>query len=92
MDFFAQHGVLMLLGLTFFPRITLIVASFATGGALWWVGWVLTPHLLVAILALPYWDQNPALVICAWIVAVGGTEVSGDDTATGHSSFRAEGR
>lgn len=74
MNFFENHGVIVLLGLAVFPRITLLVASFATGGFLWWLGWLLTPHLLVAILSLPYWDTNPVLVVISWLLALGGTE------------------
>lgn len=73
MDFFTHHGVLTLILLTMFPRLTLLFASFASGGLLWWLGWIFAPHLLVAILAIPYWDANPVLVICAWIIAFGGT-------------------
>lgn len=72
-DFFAQHGVLCLICLALFPRLTLLIASFATGGLLWWLGWIFAPHLLVAFLALPYWHSNPVLVIVAWLVALGGT-------------------
>lgn len=73
MDFFTNHGVLTLICLAIFPRLTLLFASFASGGVLWWLGWIFAPHLLVAILAIPYWDTNPVLVIIAWIVALGGT-------------------
>lgn len=77
MNYFDQHGLLSLLCLALFPRLTLIIASFATGGLFWWLGWLFTPHLLVAILALPYWDQNPLLVIAAWFVALCGTGAEG---------------
>lgn len=73
MDFFTNHGVLTLICLAIFPRLTLLFASFASGGLLWWLWWIFAPHLLVAILAIPYWDTNPVLVIIAWIVALGGT-------------------
>ena len=73
MDFFNEHGVWTLIFLAMFPRLTLLFASFASGGWLWWLGWVLTPHLLVAILALPYFDSNPVLVIVAWCIAGCGT-------------------
>ena len=73
MNFFDNYGVLTLLGLAIFPRITLLVASFATGGFFWWLGWLLTPHLLVAILGLSYWDTNPVLVVISWLLAFGGT-------------------
>lgn len=73
MNFFHNHGVLTLICLAIFPRLTLIFASFLTGGIMWWLGWIFAPHLLVAILALPYWNKNPVLVIIAWILALYGT-------------------
>ncbi len=73
MDYFNEHGVIALICLAVFPRLTLLFASFAFGGWLWWLGWVFTPHLLVAFLSLAYWDQNPVLVVFAWIIAIGGT-------------------
>lgn len=72
-NFFEHHSVFVLVCLALFPRLTLILASFATGGVLWWLGWIFAPHLLVAILSIPYWDTNPVLVIFAWIIALGGT-------------------
>jgi hypothetical protein len=71
-DFFDHHSAWALVGLTIFPRITLFVA-FAFGGFWWWLGWLIAPHFLVAILALPYWDTNPVLVILAWLFALAGT-------------------
>jgi len=73
MDFFDNYGVIALLGLAVFPRITLLIGSFASGGLLWWVGWLIAPHFLVAILSIPYWDSNPILVVIAWIMAFSGT-------------------
>jgi hypothetical protein len=73
MNFFDQHSTLTLICLAFFPRITLLVASFVSGGFLWWLGWLFTPHLLVAILSLRYWNENPLLVVIAWGIAFGGT-------------------
>lgn len=80
MDFFEQHGVTTLICLAIFPRLTLLIASFATGGVMWWLGWIFAPHLLVAILSLQYWDTNPVLVIIAWFFALGRT--SAEKTAT----------
>ena len=82
MDFLTNHGVLTLICLALFPRLTLLIASSATGGGLRWLGWVFTPHLLVAILALPYWDTNPVLVVIAWIMAFGGTSAEGKTTTS----------
>ena len=82
MDFFDTHGVAVLLGLAIFPRITLLLASFATGGFFWWIGWFITPHLLVAILSLSYWDTNPVLVVIAWFMAICGTGAEGGYTSS----------
>jgi uncharacterized membrane protein YGL010W len=79
MDFLAQntHPYLLLVGLALFPRITtavmMLVGGLASGGLLWWLGWIFAPHLLVAFLSLPYWHSNPALVIIAWFFALCGT-------------------
>jgi hypothetical protein len=73
MSFLDNHGVLTLICLVLFPRLTLLFASFASGGLLWWLGWLFTPHLLVAFLSLTYWDTDPALVVVAWLIALGGT-------------------
>jgi hypothetical protein len=73
MNFWIHHGWLELMGLALFLRVTLLVGSFATGGLLWWIGWLVSPHLLVAILSLKYWETNPALVGIAWVGALVGT-------------------
>ena len=73
MNFFDQQHWAILIALALFPRLTLLLGSFATGGFLWWLGWLFTPHLLVAILALPYWNENPVLVIVAWIWGICAT-------------------
>lgn len=73
MDFFEKYNAFILICLALFPRLTLLIASFATGGFMWWLGWIFAPHLLVAILSIPYWDTNPVLVIFAWLIAFSGT-------------------
>lgn len=73
MDFFDNHSVFILICLALFPRLTLLFGSFVFGGWLWWLGWIFTPHLLVAILSLSYWNTNPVLVVIAWIMAFVGT-------------------
>lgn len=74
MDFWQQHGVLFLIGCAFFPRITTLFFSSVSFGLLHILGWIFTPHLLVAIIATTeYWDTNPVLVIIAWAFAFGGT-------------------
>ena len=88
MNYFEHHGVVVLFGLAVFPRITLIAASFVTGGVFWWLGFVFTPHLLVALLSLKYWHSNPFLVIIAFLMSIGGT--GGEISQCGVKSNRGE--
>jgi len=74
MNFFTHHPWYVLIFLVIFPRLTLLIASFVTGGLLWWLGWVFCPYFLIAILSLPYFNTNPVLVVIAWILAFSGTE------------------
>lgn len=69
--FWAVHGIVFVLCMFFFPRVTLLLAT-VWGGLLWWLGLVFVPRLTVAILALPYYDTNPILVILTWIWALSG--------------------
>lgn len=75
MNFFVAHSLpwLLLIGLAVFPRLTLLFVG-GPFGVLHWLGWVVAPHLLVAILATSrYWDTNPALCVVAWFIAFAGT-------------------
>ncbi len=74
-DFWSSHAhpLLLLFGLAVFPRITLLFVG-GPFGWLHWLGWVITPHLLVAILATSrYWDTDPLLCVVAWFFAFAGT-------------------
>ena len=72
-DFWQVHGLLFLVFIAFFPRLTLFFSSVASGGIFWWLGWVFAPRLLVAILATDaYWRTNKFLVVMAWLVMLGG--------------------
>ena len=72
MNFWDVHGLIFVVCLFFFPRVTLIFAT-AWGGLLWWIGWIFAPRLLVAILATTYyWETNMILVILNWFWAIGG--------------------
>jgi hypothetical protein len=74
MDFWANHGAIFLMGCVFFPRITILLFSAVSFGFWHIVGWIFTPHLLVAIIATTvYWDTNPFLVVISWLMAFGGT-------------------
>jgi hypothetical protein len=73
MDFWAVHGFWFVFFMCFFPRLTLLFSSVVSGGFLWWLGWVIAPRLLVAILATSaYWDTNPVLVVFTWFWALAG--------------------
>jgi len=72
-NFWEVHGILFVLAMFFFPRLTLFFSSVVSGGLLWWMGFFFAPRLLVAILATSaYWNTNMILVVFTWIWAVGG--------------------
>lgn len=72
-NFWDKHGLLFLIFITLFPRLTLIFSSVATGGVFWWLGFIFVPRILVAVLAtLSYADTNPILVILSWFIAFSG--------------------
>ncbi len=74
MNFWHVHGILFLIFITFFPRLTMLFAVSVHFGILAWLGWLFVPHILVAILATTYyWHTNPILCIIAWFVALAGT-------------------
>lgn len=72
-DFWDVHGIIFLVCIAFFPRLTMLISTVKTGGLLWWVGWLIAPRFLVAVLAtVGYWNTNKILVIGAWIIALSG--------------------
>lgn len=78
-NYWDVHGLLFLLGLTFFPRITVIFFSYVTGGLLFWIFFLLFPRLVIPILAAyHYWDTNPILVVLSFLICLGGE--SGEKT------------
>ncbi|MBK24825.1 MAG: hypothetical protein CME70_12575 [Halobacteriovorax sp.] len=71
--FWQNHGVFFLIFITLFPRLTLLFSNVAFGGLFWWLGFFFAPRILVATLAtLSYWENNPVLVVIAWLVAISG--------------------
>lgn len=77
MSFFDVHsilgGLLFMLGLMLFPRITLIFFSSVTGGILFWIVTMIMPRIIIAILAaVYYWRTNPILVIMTFLWCLGG--------------------
>ena len=78
MDFWQVHGtqmgILFLIGAAIFPRITMLVAVATPFGLLAWLGWLIAPHITVAVLATQmYWQTNKALCVLAWLFALFGT-------------------
>lgn len=72
-NYFEKHGFFFLVFITFFPRLTLLFSSVASGGFLWWLSWLFFPRVLVATLAtFAYFQTNPILVTISWLVAFGG--------------------
>lgn len=72
-NFWDTRGLFFLIFVSLFPRLTLLFSSVAFGGLFWWLGFIFVPRWLVAILAtLSYWNQNPTLVVIAWLVCLSG--------------------
>lgn len=72
-NYWDHHGILFLVFITIFPRLTLLFSSVAFGGFLWWLGFIFAPRILVAVLAtMAYLDSNPVLVVISWFVALSG--------------------
>ena len=71
--FWAHHGLVFLVGLTVFPRLTVWFASAITGGFWFWAAFLLWPRLVIAVIAAVFfWKTNPVLVVAAIVVAVSG--------------------
>lgn len=87
MNFWDAHGLAFVILLAVFPRLTLLLSSVASGGALWWLGWLVAPRILVAVLASTnYWDSNPYLVAFTWAWALlgeGGEKTAASNCASG---------
>ncbi|MBT4763248.1 MAG: hypothetical protein HOO06_16255 [Bdellovibrionaceae bacterium] len=72
-NFWDKRGLFFLFFVSLFPRLTLLFSSVAFGGIFWWLGFIFVPRWLVAVLAtLSYWNENPILVIIAWLVCLSG--------------------
>lgn len=89
MDFWEVHGIFFLIFITFFPRLTMLVAVTVPFGILAWLGWLFAPYLTVAILATQYyWDTNPILCIIAWFMAFAGTGGEAKMVSLGSRRYR----
>jgi hypothetical protein len=72
-NYWNKRGIFFLFFVTIFPRLTLLFSSVATGGFIWWLGFIFTPRILVAALAtIAYFHTNPVLVTLSWLIAIGG--------------------
>ena len=93
LDFMHAHSLpwLVLSGLAFFPRLTLLFIG-GPFGFLHWLGWLVAPHLLVAIMATTlYWHTNPFLCVIAWFLAFAGTSSEGKAVHVGSQRWRKRG-
>ena len=71
-NFWTYHTIFLLLGFTFFPRLSLLFCNIP-GSLLFWLGWFILPRIVIAFNATIYYlDSNPILVILSWIIALGG--------------------
>lgn len=72
-NFWDHHGIIFLVLIALFPRLTLLFSSVPFGGLFWWLGFIFAPRILVAVLAtITYGSSNPILVIISWIIALSG--------------------
>ena len=75
-NFWEVHGILFILFMCFFPRLTMLFTGICFApyaGVLFWIGWAFAPRLTVAILATCFYFQtNPILCILTLIWAVSG--------------------
>ena len=71
-NFWTYHTIFLLLGFTFFPRLSLLFCNIP-GSFFFWLGWLILPRIVIAFNAtIYYFDSNPILVILSWIIALGG--------------------
>tara|TARA_Y100000590_G_scaffold281989_1_gene317192 strand:- start:252 stop:569 length:318 start_codon:yes stop_codon:yes gene_type:complete len=71
-NFWTSNSIVLLIGLTLFPRLSLLFCNIH-GTILFWIGWLIFPRITIAIFAtLFYSSTNPILVILSWLIALGG--------------------
>tara|TARA_B100000029_G_C17526768_1_gene941921 strand:+ start:801 stop:1109 length:309 start_codon:yes stop_codon:yes gene_type:complete len=71
-SYWSNHSLLFLIGLTIFPRLTLLFAN-VSSSILFWIGWLFIPRIMIAFLAtFFYWETNTILVLLSWLFAFGG--------------------
>lgn len=68
-DYWDKHGILYILGLLTFPRLTILFFCTVEFGLFEWALWLFFPTLLVAILATRYyWETNEFMCIASWFL------------------------
>ena len=75
MGFWEVHGILFIICMLFFPRLTMLFSGIFMSwiSPLFFFGWLLVPRITVAILATcVYWTTNPVLCVFTWLWALGG--------------------
>ena len=71
-NFWIYHGFLLLIGLTLFPRLSILMCNIP-GGLFFWIIWIVFPRIVIAFYAsILYFDTNPILVFLSWIIALSG--------------------
>ena len=71
-NFWSNNSFILLIGLTLFPRLSLLFCNIP-GTILFWIGWFVFPRITIAIFATFFYSStNPILVILSWIIALGG--------------------
>lgn len=74
--FWEHHGILFLVFMFFFPRLTMLFGTSVAstfGGPLLWLGWLFVPRLTVAIIATTlYWETDLVLCVLTWMWALSG--------------------
>ncbi len=82
MDFWQVHGWAFLVAIALFPRLAMVFAVTVPFGWLAWLGWLIVPSFLVAVLATTYyWHTNPVLCVIAWFWCFGKIGETGRRTA-----------
>ena len=71
-NFWSHNSVLLLIGLSLFPRLSLLFCNIS-GTILFWIGWLIFPRITIAVFATLFYSYtNPILVIFSWVIALGG--------------------
>ena len=81
-NFWSHHSIFLLIGLTFFPRVSLLLFCnipydfLLTNKILilfHWLGWFFLPRIVISIYATIYYlDTNIILVFLSWFIALSG--------------------